>query len=50
MGLLGGRQMDSTMMGRLLQLRGSMLKAMGEGMLNHGKASLGRPGCTYRRG
>jgi hypothetical protein len=38
MGMMGGRQMDTKTMAQLLQLRGDMLKAMGEVMLKHGKA------------
>ena len=38
MGMAGGRQMDAKTMAQLLQLRGDMLKAMGEVMLKHGKA------------
>jgi hypothetical protein len=38
MGMMGGQQMDPKAVGRLLQLRGAMLKAMGEVLLKHGKA------------
>lgn len=34
----GGQPMDPKAVGRLLQLRGDMLKAMGEVLLKHGKA------------
>jgi hypothetical protein len=38
MGMMGGQQMDPKAAGRMLQLRGDMLKAMGEVLLKHGKA------------
>ncbi len=38
MGMMGGGQMDSKAMRRMLQLRGEMLKAVGEVLLKHGKA------------
>jgi hypothetical protein len=36
--LMGDQQADPKAVGRLLQLRGDMLKAMGEVLLKHGKA------------
>jgi hypothetical protein len=38
LGMMGGDQIDPKMMARMLQLRGDMLKAMGEVLLRHGKA------------
>jgi hypothetical protein len=38
MGMMSGDQVDPKMMARMLQLRGDMLKAMGEVLLKHGKA------------
>jgi hypothetical protein len=38
MGMMGGQQMDPKAMGRMLQLRGDMLKAIGDVLLRHGKA------------
>jgi hypothetical protein len=38
MGMVGGDQVDPKMIARMLQLRGDMLKAMGEVLLKHGKA------------
>ena len=38
LGMMGGDQIDPKMMARMLQLRGDMLKAMGEVLLKHGKA------------
>lgn len=38
MGMMGGGQMDPETMARMLQLRGDMLKAMGEVMLKHSQA------------
>jgi hypothetical protein len=38
MGMMSGDQMDPKMIARMLQLRGDMLKAMGEVLLKHGKA------------
>jgi len=35
---VGSQSMDTKAVGRLLQLRGDMLKAMGEVLLKHGKA------------
>jgi hypothetical protein len=37
-GMMGGQQSDPKAVGRLLQLRGDMLKAMGDVLLKHGKA------------
>jgi hypothetical protein len=37
-GMMSDDQMDPKMMARMLQLRGDMLKAMGEVLLKHGKA------------
>ena len=37
-GMKSGDQVDPKMMARMLQLRGDMLKAMGEVLLKHGKA------------
>ena len=36
--MMGGQQMDPKAVGRLLQLRGDMLKAIGDVLLKHGKA------------
>lgn len=36
-GMMGGGQMDPKVMGRMLQLRGDMLKAMGDVLSKHGK-------------
>jgi hypothetical protein len=38
MGMMGAGQMDPKAMGRMLQFRGELLKAMGDVMLKHGKA------------
>jgi hypothetical protein len=38
LGMMGADQMDPKTMGRMLQLRGDMLKAVGEVLLKHGKA------------
>jgi hypothetical protein len=38
MGMMSGRQLDTKTMAQVLQLRGDMLKAMGEVMLKHSKA------------
>jgi hypothetical protein len=38
LGMMSGDQMDPKMMARMLQLRGDMLKAVGEVLLKHGKA------------
>jgi hypothetical protein len=38
MASMGSEHMDPKAVGRLLQLRGDMLKAMGEVLLKHGKA------------
>lgn len=38
MGMMSGDPTDPKMMARMLQLRGDMLKAMGEVLLKHGKA------------
>jgi hypothetical protein len=38
LGMMGGDQLDPKVMARMLQLRGDMLKAMGEVLLKHGKA------------
>lgn len=37
MGMMGSGQTDPKTMGRMLQLRGDILKAIGEVMLKHGK-------------
>jgi hypothetical protein len=37
-GMMGGGRMDPKAMGRMLQMRGDMLKAVGEVMQKHGKA------------
>ena len=37
MGMMGGDQMDPKTMGRMLQMRGEMMKAMGEILLKYGK-------------
>jgi hypothetical protein len=39
--MMGGDQIDPKTMARMLQLRGDMLKAMGEVLLKHGKAMEG---------
>lgn len=36
-GMMGGAQTDPKVMGRMLQIRGDMLKAMGDVLLKHGK-------------
>ena len=41
LGMMGGDQIDPKTMGRMLQLRGDMLKAMGEVLLKHSKAMEG---------
>jgi hypothetical protein len=38
MSMIGGGHMAPKMMARMLQLRGDMLKAMGEVLLKHSKA------------
>jgi hypothetical protein len=38
MGMMGGQQMDPKTVGRMLQLRGDILKAIGDVLLKHGKA------------
>jgi hypothetical protein len=38
MGIMGGDHMDTKTIARMLQLRGDLLKAMGEVLLKHGKA------------
>lgn len=38
MGMMGGHQLDTKTMAQMLQLRGDMLRAMGEVMLKHSKA------------
>lgn len=38
MGMMGGGQTDPKTMGRMLQLRGDILKAIGEVLLKYGKA------------
>jgi len=38
MSMMGGGQMDPKAMARMLELRGDLLKAMGEVMLKHAKA------------
>jgi hypothetical protein len=38
MAMTGGGQMDSKTMGRLLELRGELLKAVGEVMIKQGQA------------
>jgi len=38
MGMMGSGQMDPKAMGRMLQLRGDILKAVGEVLVKHGKA------------
>jgi hypothetical protein len=38
MGMMGGQPMDPKTVGRMLQLRGDMLKAVGEVLYKHGKA------------
>jgi hypothetical protein len=38
MGMMSGDRVDPKMIARMLQLRGDMLKAMGEVLLKHGKA------------
>jgi hypothetical protein len=41
MSMMGGGQMDPKAMARMLELRGDLLKAMGEVMLKHAKAMEG---------
>jgi hypothetical protein len=41
MSLIGADHMDPKMMAQMLQLRGDMLKAMGEVLLKHAKAMEG---------
>jgi hypothetical protein len=41
MSMMGSGQMDPKAMARMLQLRGDLLKAMGEVMLKHAKAMEG---------
>jgi hypothetical protein len=41
MGMMGGGEMDPKAMARMLELRGDLLKAMGEVMLKHAKAMEG---------
>jgi len=36
--MMGSGQMDPKTMGKMLQFRGELLKAMGEVMMKHGKA------------
>jgi hypothetical protein len=38
MGMMGSEEMDPKAMARMLELRGDLLKAMGEVMLKHAKA------------
>jgi hypothetical protein len=38
MGMMAGQQMDAKAIGHMLQLRGDILKAIGEVLLKHGKA------------
>jgi hypothetical protein len=38
MGMMGGGQMDPKTMARMLQLRGEMLKVMGDSLVQRGKA------------
>jgi hypothetical protein len=38
MGMMGGGHMDPKAMGRMLELRGELLKAMGDVMIKHGQA------------
>jgi hypothetical protein len=38
MGMMGGGQMDPKVMARMLQLRGEMLKVMGDSLVQRGKA------------
>jgi hypothetical protein len=38
MGMMGEQQIEPKMVGRMLQLRGDMLKAIGDVLLKHGKA------------
>ena len=40
-GMMGDGQMDAKTRRRMLQMRGEMLKAMGEVMLKHGQAMSG---------
>jgi hypothetical protein len=37
-GMMGGQQVDPKVVGRVLQLRGDMLKAIGDVLLKYGKA------------
>jgi hypothetical protein len=43
MAMMSGSQMDPKMMGRMLELRGELLKAMGEVMIKHGQAMSKEP-------
>ena len=38
MGMMGGAAMDPKTMAQMLQLRGEMMKAMGDVLVKHGKA------------
>ena len=41
MGMMGGGQADPKAMGRMLQVRGDILRAIGEVLIKHGKAMEG---------
>jgi hypothetical protein len=43
MGMMGGGQMEPKVIGRMLELRGELLKAMGEVMIKHGQAMSKEP-------
>jgi hypothetical protein len=43
MAMMSGGQTDPKMMGRMLELRGELLKAMGEVMIKHGQAMSKEP-------
>jgi len=43
MAMMSGSQTDPKMMGRMLELRGELLKAMGEVMIKHGQAMSKEP-------
>jgi hypothetical protein len=43
MGMMGGGEMDPKTMGRMLEFRGELLKAMGDVMIKHGQAMRKEP-------
>jgi hypothetical protein len=42
-GMMGGGEMDPKTMGRMLEFRGELLKAMGDVMIKHGQAMRKEP-------